>query len=579
MLSADALRELLELVLLTRNATSLYTLCDHALKFTGARNAMIADYSVEHGFMTLRAGIGQDWRPELLGSQINIADDASEGITAYVAATGRTFRSDDVATERLYRRLIPGTRSELASPIRDANARIRGVLNVESDEPAHFGEEAQRNLELLAVIAGIALDREDQGTREDALMQIGTALDEARTEEGLLKRVAMVTQAVLRVSAYSIFLWDEEEQAFTLRDTVGSSLLPQDAQYVAGEGATGWVCQHGEPIRISDPASDPRWRGKYVEVPAEQIASFMAAPILSGGKCMGCMRAIRKRPQNRYIENRFTEDDERLLLAIADQLGTGLEKLRSLSKLIDRERMAAWGELSAKNSHMIGNRVFALKGDLNELRFLLSEENVDRNSIKQIADSLEAGVTRLDAILHEFRDFVTATKLNLSRADINEVVKSAAKALVPATSNVVIDFDLASNLPPMTLDVEKVERAIAELVENSLHFVDKGRIAVTTRHASIADLVGAKLPTAKGDHVAITIADQGPGVEEGRKKRIFEPYQSSRPRGMGLGLSIVKGIVEAHGGKVFESGEEGKGAKFVILLPVEPDVPEERPQS
>jgi signal transduction histidine kinase len=574
-LSADALRELLELVLLTRNATSLYSLCDHALRFTGARNAMVADYSVEHGYMTLRAGIGDDWKPELLGSQINIADDASEGITAYVAATGRTYRSDDVTQERLYRRLIAGTRSELAAPIRDANARVRGVLNVESDQPAHFGEAEQKNLELLAVIAGIALDREDQGTREDALMQIGTALDEARTEEGLLKRVAMVTQAVLRVSAYSIFLWDEEEQAFTLRDTVGSRTLPHDAQYIAGEGVTGWVCQHGEPIRLSDPAGDKRWRGKYVEFPVESIASFMAVPIMSGGNCMGCMRAIRRRPQNRYIENRFTEDDERLLSAIADQLGTGLEKLRSLNKLIDRERMAAWGELSAKNSHMIGNRVFALKGDLNELRYLLGEDNVDRNAIKQIADSLEAGVVRLDNILHEFRDFVTATKLNLSKGNINDVVKSAAQALVPASSNVTIDFDLAPNLPEMTLDVERVERAIAELVENSLHFVDRGRIAVVTRSASIADLVEAKLPAAKGEHVSITISDQGPGVEENRKKRIFEPYQSSRPRGMGLGLSIVKGIVEAHGGKVFESGEEGKGAKFVILLPVEAESPPE----
>ena len=529
--------------------------------------------------MTLRAGMGHDWKPELLGAQINIADDASEGITAYVAATGRTYRSDDVAQERLYRRLISGTRSELAAPIRDANARVRGVLNVESDQPAFFAEEAQENLELLAVIAGIALDREDQSIREDALMQIGTALDEARTEEGLLKRVAMVTQAVLRVSAYSIFLWDDEDQAFVLRDTVGSSTLPADAQYAPGEGITGWVCEQGESIRLSEPAEDPRWRGKYVEFPVDQIASFMAVPILSGGKCMGCMRAIRRRPQNRYIENRFTEDDERLLSAIADQLGTGLEKLRSLNKLIDRERMAAWGELSAKNSHMIGNRVFALKGDLNELRYLLSEENIDREAIKQIADSLESGIVRLDNILHEFRDFVTATKLHLSKGDINEVVRSAAQALVPASSNVTIDFDLAPNLPPMTLDVEKIERVIAELVENSLHFIDKGRIAVSTRSASIADLVTAKLPTAKGEHISITISDEGPGVEEERKRRIFEPYQSSRPRGMGLGLSIVKGIVEAHGGKVFESGQAGEGAKFVIILPVEPEIPDEAAQA
>jgi signal transduction histidine kinase len=64
------------------------------------------------------------------------------------------------------------------------------------------------------------------------------------------------------------------------------------------------------------------------------------------------------------------------------------------------------------------------------------------------------------------------------------------------------------------------------------------------------------------------VADQGPGVAAGDKKSIFEPYRSSRPRGMGLGLSIVKGIIEAHGGRVYESGEEGKGARFMILLPI-----------
>src|SRR5207247_1018699 len=151
---------------------------------------MIADFSAEQGYMTLRAGIGKDWHPGLLGSQISVADERSEGITAYVAATGETFVSDDVTKEGRYKQLIEGTRSELAAPIRDRHARIRGVLNVESEQVAKFRDEEREKLELLAIIAGITLAREDARFREEAMLQVVTALEEAQTEEDLLSRVA-----------------------------------------------------------------------------------------------------------------------------------------------------------------------------------------------------------------------------------------------------------------------------------------------------------------------------------------------------------------------------------------------------
>lgn len=568
MVSISSLRELLEQVLLSQEAATLYTICEKAIEYTGARNAMIADFSAEQGYMILRAGIGKDWHPGLLGSHISVGDERREGITAYVAASGKSYRTDDVESEGRYRQLIEGTRSELASPIRDRHARVRGVLNVESNEVAKFGDEQQANLEMLAVIAGITMAREDAHFREEAMLQVVTALEEAQTEEDLLRRVAVVTQNVLRVSAYSIFLWDENQQAFILKDTVGSSTLAKDARYLPGEGCTGWVCERGLPARINEPAKDPRWRGRFLEFPIEEIASFIAVPILSGGKCMGCIRALRKKPTNEYVDNRFTEDEERLLTAIAEQLGAGLDKLRSLRRLLGSERMAAWGELSAKSSHIIGNRIFALKGDLNELRYLLNEPELARNSIDGVVKSLESGVQRLDEILQEFRDFVTATKLNEIEADLNEVVRNAASALVPVTSPVKLEFELDENIGAFRFDAQKMERVIAELVENALHFIEHGVISVRTSIADEQDLAEAKIPSRGARFARIEIEDRGPGVARESKSKIFQPYSSTRPRGMGLGLSIVKGVVEAHNGKVYESGEEGKGAKFVILLPV-----------
>jgi signal transduction histidine kinase len=574
-LEEQFLEDLLAQVLFARDpAPVLYALCDRALTMTGGRNAMVLLFDNELGYMTIRAGAGPDWSPDLLGEGVYVGVEEREGITAYVAATGKSYLSPDVRAEKHYKVLFETSRSELASPVFDRNARVRGALNVESDQVGKFTEEHIGVMELLATITGLLLDRWDARVREEALEDIGTALDVAETEEDLLKRVSDVVLRVLPVHAYSIFLWDDVEQAFVLRDTVGAATLPPTARYAPGEGCTGWVCEHGIAIRLDDPSQDPRWRGKYLEFPREEIRAFLAVPIISRGRCIGCIRAIRKHPRNPYVDNRFTEDDERLLSAIAEQLGTGLEKIRSLRKLITSERMAAWGELSARTSHIIGNRVFAIMGDIRELRRLLHQENLwkefpeERKQVRESLQKIEEGVMRLEEILQEFRDFVTATRITPSEGDLNDAVEVAAQSVFPADTPLRLRLDLDRSLPPLAFDRAKIERAVGEIVENALHFMETGTVTVRTRWATEEDLMRARTPKRTGAFVAIEVEDEGPGIPENLKARIFEPYQTTRVKGMGLGLSIVKGIAEAHGGSVFEGGVPGKGARFVLLLPV-----------
>lgn len=546
----------------------LYAICDRAREGTDARNAMVALYNEELGYMTLRAGSGSDWQPEMVGERISVGQQEHEGITAWVAARGMSYRSDDVTKEAHYRVLIPSTRSELASPIFDRYGRVRGVLNVESDEVGHFSDEDQQRLELLAAITALALDRQDARDREQAMREVSTALDMAQTEEELLQRVAMVIERVMHISAYSIFLWSDIKQAYVLRDVVGSSALPPDASYRKGEGCTGWVCEHGEPIRLTAPINDPRWAGKHLEFPIEQTASFLVAPIISAGRSFGCIRAIRRKAKNPFIENAFTEDDEQLLCMIGEQVGVGIEKIRSMQKQLHNERMAAWGELSAKSSHMLGNRLFAMKGDIGELRYLLSDESVSREEILKFVERLEQGVSRMDAMLQEFRDFVAATRLKYGRSDLNEVVKAAATAAMPSNlQNERLLLELDERLTPFYFDAQKLERVVSELIENALHWAPTGRIVVRTGMASEAEVRSGKLSPTNSPFVKVEVEDEGPGVQADKKERIFDPYYSDRTKGLGLGLSIVEGVAQAHGGNVYEDGEPGRGARFIILLP------------
>ena len=115
----------------------------------------------------------------------------------------------------------------------------------------------------------------------------------------------------------------------------------------------------------------------------------------------------------------------------------------------------------------------------------------------------------------------------------------------------------------------KLKRAFSELIENAVSFQpDGGTLRVATRLIAPGQEPSFTHLSPARAYVEIEFADAGPGVSEELKEKIFTPFFSSRVKGMGLGLSIVKGIVDAHHGVIRETGETGRGARFLIYLPV-----------
>ena len=550
---------------------SLKTIATAALDLTYSRNSMIALLNEEDGVLEVRHASGEEFQ-KALHQTLNVDRTEGEGIIAYVAATGEAIRSGNVEQEPRYRQLFSDTVSEIALPVRDRDGRIRAVLNVESDRSDAYGEREKSICEALASTLSLVLERADLLEREQALIEIGKALDNSLTEEALIDRLIHVAGEVLRFQACSVFLHDARSDTFVLRGSSGT-LKNQvgSLAYDRGEGFTGWVCDSGQPILLHNPQLDSRWRGKFVEFPSEQIASFLAVPIVHRTHSIGAIRVLRRIGENPYLDNRFTEADQEVLVAIAEQVASGLENLRNMEHIVRSERMIAWGELSAKSSHMIGNRVFALKGDINELQHLLDSRNPNVSEIRNLQKSLAINVTRIEEILQDFRDFLTATQLNREPTDINRLIKETVDEVFPRITSVKLELSLDESIPYALADGKKLRRAISELIENSFNYVDEGLMRISTRLVDHDEHVETRVSHIER-FIEIGIEDSGPGVETESKSNIFQPFFSNRVKGMGLGLSIVKGIVDAHGGEVFESGVVGQGAKFVILLPV-PDRP------
>ncbi len=373
---------------------------------------------------------------------------------------------------------------------------------------------------------------------------------------------------MLKFEDCSLFLLDPVSNKLVLRASRGP--LAQQigkASYDLGEGLTGWTGQHHEVVRLAEPHKDPRWRGRFEELPASDVGAFMAVPVRGHRGDMGVLRVQRRKSPYKWFPNDFTEADEQILTAIAAQLGTSLDNARLVRQLIRTERMAAWGELSARSAHMIGNRVFAIKGDVNELKHVLSEQPPDCCKALALGESIEKGIFLLEEILTEFREFVKATQLDLESADINTVVREAIEESFPKRSNVALELSLAENLPAVQVDALK--RSFSELIENAVSFMPEGgKISISTFEAG-PDVEKWLAPRQKGERfIQICFKDTGPGIDRDSKAKVFNPFYTSRAKGMGLGLSIVKGIVDAHGGVIFEDGCCGEGARFSILLPV-----------
>jgi signal transduction histidine kinase len=552
----------------------LVVLTVETTKMLDADRAFLALVNEDSGELNIHAVAGEGWSDELRAQRLKIAsgqDSAGKGrgITGYAAATGKTYITGNVAEDPHYYKFFNDVASEIAVPLLDDNGITRGVLNLQSKSANFFNLEHCRFLEIVANMAVMRLMVARYHVREIALVELGKDLSAITDVAALMKRVVDVAADVLRFEDCSIFILDKDRNELVLQASRGPLIGKiGTATYPLGEGLTGWVAQHGEAIRTKNPKTDPRWQGRYAELPLAEIGAFLAVPIYGRSSILGALRVLRKWSDAPWFSSEFNDDDEMVLSTIASQLGSALENNRILDRLVATERMAAWGEMSAKAAHMIGNRTFAIKGDLNELEYLLSEQDDRRTTFRRLAESIRKGIFRLEEILQEFRDFVRATHLTVNEYNLNDIIINCVEESFPKRGVVKLELDLDPSLPTIPADSSRLERAFSELIENALSFMpEEGEMTIRSSVANPHTAQRLAGLTRSRTYLCVEFSDTGPGVPFDAKERIFTPFYTSRAKGMGLGLSIVKGILEAHHGNIIETGLEGQGAKFLAFLP------------
>ena len=535
------------------------------------------------GELVLRFTTGQGWTDEIRRQRVNIENAAHigtsrRGITRHVVVNNRPYWTGDVAADPHYIGFFDDVKSEIAIPLRTASGGTIGVINIESPDADKFDETHAQILAPLCRRAAIVVAMAEHQLREEALVAIGRDLNSAADLDMLIHDVVNQATKILRAEDCSLFLMDEAGEMLELvasRGPLDKEAGLHTAKYRLGEGLTGWVAQNGTVIRVGDPRTDPRWKGVFEEAPPAETAALMAVPVHTQRLKTGVLRVVRHRKGSLYfLPQEFTKADEDILVTLAGQLAVAIDRTRLTERLLGAERMAAWGEMSARAAHMIGNTVFGVKGHLNELNYVLKEnqsDDADWSDVKALAGDVTRGIYRLEGILGEFRDFVLATQLHTVQSDINNLLSNVTAETFPKHTDINLILNLAPDLPPVLADEVKLKRAFGELIENSIDFQPEGgQLTVKSSLAdqkSVANLTRVQFAT---PIIRIDFIDHGPGLSEQDRARVFQPFYTKKAKGMGLGLSIVKGIIEAHGGAILEIGNEderGQGAHFVVFLP------------
>jgi len=246
------------------------------------------------------------------------------------------------------------------------------------------------------------------------------------------------------------------------------------------------------------------------------------------------------------------------MAAILHNQHSHMQEVKALEiEVLHRERLSALGNLAATVAHEIRNPLNAISMGLQRLKVEFRPTE-DQEQYSRVTELMLGEVHRLNSIVEQFLSLARPLEIKPEALRVQDVLNELATLVggEAQQSKVQIRVVAPLTLPPLKADREYLRQTLLNLILNGLQAMPEG------------GTLTLKANTSNGNFL-ISITDTGVGIAPENRRRIFEPYFTTKAKGSGLGLAIARRIIEAHGGKITVSGEADHGCCFQIALPLD----------
>jgi len=273
----------------------------------------------------------------------------------------------------------------------------------------------------------------------------------------------------------------------------------------------------------------------------------VCVPLIAAGEVQGVITLA-----DRVSGVRFSVEDYELLKCIGDQVAASLRNIQLSERLLESKQLEAFQAMSAFLVHDLKNTASALSLTLRNLPVHFNDPEFREDALR----SIRTAVDHINGLISRLTSIKEGLRINSVEGDLNELVAKTLQGLATGTAGGVEVMMEFGDLPRLSFDPEQIKKVLTNLILNAKEAVGAGgRIEVST--------------ASRNGWAVVTVADNGCGMSpEFVDRYLFRPFQTTKKKGLGIGMFQSKMIVEAHRGRLEVESEQNKGTVFRVLLPL-----------
>jgi signal transduction histidine kinase/CheY-like chemotaxis protein len=465
---------------------------------------------------------------------------------------------------------------------------VKGYISLQNiDRTFAFSESDVSLIATLTNSMSVALENarlfneiQQRAAEMSTVTQVSSALASQLDLEALIQMVGDLMKDLFKANIVFLAFLDKKSNTINFPYQYGDDIAPIQL----GEGLTSRIIQTGEEILINQDVNE-RYDELGIKRKGKEAASFLGVPIITGKEIIGVISV-----QSTEQENRFNNDDKRLLSTIASNVGVAIhnarlfeETLKAQAEAVEARKIAEEAneaksaflstvshELRTPLTSVIGFAKIIRKRLTEKLFPLIAENNGKvRKTMDQVAQNLNVVVSEGERLTTLINDVLDLAKIEAGKMEwhsetilMDEILDQAIAATGAVFENKKLKLKkkISKDIPEIQGDRDKLIQVLINLLSNAAKFTDEGSVSCSASHNE--------------NEIIISITDTGMGISKDDQEKVFDKFKqvgdtlTDKPKGTGLGLPICKEIIEYHGGRIWVESELGKGSTFTFSIPL-----------